>query len=321
MATALKSERVTPADELRQLLSRSEERLINLSDAASVAELYTWLDQIAGLLPGIVAGGGDVRSEEARWQSLQERLQNRAARVMRAWQGSAALAAARQAAAPPEANWWWWLDQMIARQRQRRLRRGAVVALGALAVLAAAVFVLQRLFPVDPVQRAAYRLQLQAETQLSNGDLAAAYDSLNRAVEVDAADFRVWILHGVVADALGDSATAGDSWQQARALLAGAELPFLIERGLSFVRTQQPRRAIADLEAAIALDPNSAQAHLVLGSALEADGRLRDGLAAYERAAELAEAADNSQLLVLARVQIANLLPRLQAEALPSVQP
>lgn len=321
MAVALKSERLTPADELRQLLSRSEERLINLSGPDSVAELYAWLDQIASLLPEIRARGADIRSEEGRWQSLQERVQNRAKRVMRAWRGGAALAAARRAADPPEANWWWWIDQRIAQQRQRRLRRGAVTALATLAALAAVAFLLQRLFPVDPTQRAAYRLQLQAETELNNGAVAAAYDTLSQALEVDADNFRVWVLHGAVADVLGDSSTAGASWQQARQLLAGNELPFLIERGVAFLRTQQTGRAIADLEAAVALDPSSAQAHLVLGSALEADGRLRDGLAAYERAAELAEAANQAELIVLARVQMANLMPRLQAESLPTSQP
>jgi tetratricopeptide (TPR) repeat protein len=321
MATALRNDRMTPADELRQLLSRSEDRLINLSDSASVAELYTWLDQVASLMPVLRAAGGDVRSEEARWQSLQERVQNRATRVMRAWRSSAVLAAARQAAAPPEANWWWWIDQMIARQRQRRLRRGAGIVLAVLAALAAASFVFQRLFPVDPVQRAAYRLQLQAETELNFGNTVAAYETLSRVLEIDATNFRMWILHGAVADLLGDSMTADHSWQQARSLLADAELPFLIERGMSFVRTQQPDRAITDLEAAIAIDPGSAQAHLVLGSALEAVGRLRDGLAAYERAADLAEAANNPELVVLARVQAANLIPRLQAESAPSSQP
>jgi hypothetical protein len=123
MAIAPNTGRVTPADDLRQLLSQSEERLINLSDQTSAADLYSRLDQIADLMPQIQARGGDMRAEEARWQSLQERIEARGPRVLRAWQGSARLAAARQAAKPDPARWWGWIDQKVAERRRRRLWR------------------------------------------------------------------------------------------------------------------------------------------------------------------------------------------------------
>ncbi len=321
MAVAFKSGPLTPADELRQLLSKCEDRLINLSGTASVAELYGWLDQIAALWPPILATGADVRAEQARWQSLQERMAARAAKVLQAWQGRDQLAAARVAENPAEANWWWWIDRRVAEQRRRRLRRGAVAVLVAIVVLAVAALVLPRLFPVDPVVREAYRLQLRAESEMAGGDVAAGYRTLSQAIDVDPNDPNLLILHGAAADILGESETAAQSWQQARTLLGGDEVQFLTQRGLSYTRLGRSDLAIADLETATALDPEAPRAHLVLGSALEEAGRLRDALAAYERAADLAEAAGSTELVVMTRVQIANLLPRLQPEIPSTPQP
>jgi Tfp pilus assembly protein PilF len=319
MAIALAAGRVTVADDLRQLLSQSEDRLINLTDRTSAAELYSRLDQIAALMPQIRAIGGDMRAEEARWQSLQERIQARGPQVLRAWQGSVHLDAARQAANPDETRWWWWIDQRVAAQRQRRLRRIGGVALGLLAIVAAAAIVLPRLFPVDPVVRDSYRLQLRAETALANGDIAGGYQALSEAIAIDPGNPSLLILHGVLAEHQGDPAAAEQSWQRARSRLDGDEAQFLTERGLSFLRVQQVDRAIDDLQAAVALDPTSAHAHLVLGSALEAKGRHQEAFSAYQQAADLADAAGSAELVVTARTQMANLMQRLQA--LPQTTP
>lgn len=313
MAVAPTTGRVTPADDLRQLLSQSEERLINLTDPVSAAELYSRLDQITDLLPQLQARGGDIRAEEARWQSLQERLATRGSRVLRAWQGSSRLAAARQVANPAADRWWWWIDQKVAKQRQRKQRRIAGVALALLAIVAIAAFALPRFFPVDPVVRQSYRLQLRAETALANLDLAEGYEALNQAIVIDPTNVNLLILHGVVADVQGDLAAAEQSWQRARSLLFGDEARFFTERGQSYLRAQQAVKAIDDLQAAIALDPASARAHLVLGGALEAEGRYQEALSAYQQASDLADAAGNAELTVMARAQIANLFPRIQA--------
>jgi tetratricopeptide (TPR) repeat protein len=321
MAVSGSAGRVTATDDLRELLSQSEARLITLSGAASVAELYGWLDQIANLLPQIQATGANIRPEEARWQSLEERIRSRSTKVLRAWQGNSRLEAARQAVRPAESHWWWWIDRMVSDARQRRLRRLAGITVAALLIIVVASLVLQRLFPVDPVVRESYRLQMQAEAALNNRDLAAAYQALTQAVEVDPESASLLILHGVVAYAQGDTAAADQSWQRARTLLDGDEAVFLTERGRSYLRVQQSDRAVEDLETALVLDPASARTHLLLGSALEAAGRLEEALAAYEQAASLADAAGNAELVVMARAQLANLIQRIPMAPSSSPQP
>jgi tetratricopeptide (TPR) repeat protein len=320
MATSPKSDRITPADDLRQLLAQCEDDLIKLADPAGAMELFRRFDQIDELLPQIQSTGADVRAEETRWQSLQERMLARAAQVVRAWQGSDRLAAARQAQNPPQSRWWWWIDQQVARRRRNRLRNAALAVLAAALLLVLANFLLSRLFPVDPAVRAAYRAQLQAEVALSGGDLAGSRQSLEQALAATPGDPALWVLHGVVANLQGDASTADQSWQQARDLL-GAEAPFLTERGLAYLRAGQLDAAVDDLAAAAALEPASARTQLALGNALESVGRYQEAVTAYEQAATLADASGNAELVATARVQLATALQRMQGAPAATPQP
>ncbi len=320
MATALKSDRITPADDLRQLLSQCEDGLIKLADLEGAKELFGWFDQIDELLPQIQATGADVRAEETRWRSLQERMLARAPQVIGAWQGGAALAAARQAQNPPENRWWWWIDQHVARRKRNRLRNAAIAVLAAALLIVLASFALSRLFPVDPAVRLAYRAQLQAEVALSSGDLAGSLQSLEQAMAATPDDPALLVLYGVVASLQGDTAAADQSWQRARALI-GAEAPFLTERGLAYLRAGRLEAAADDLAAAAALDPGSARTQLALGNALEAIGRYPEAATAYEQAAALADASGNAELVATARVQLATLLQRMQSVPVTTPQP
>lgn len=321
MAIALTEEQITPADALRQLLARGEDGLIQLTDAASAAAFFDVLDQIAALLPQMEAAGADLRAESARWQGLQERLLTRGDRVLAAWQGAGALVAARQARNPAPELWWWWIDQWLAERRRARRRRTGGILLAVVAVVALAAFAISRLFPGDPAMRAAYRLRLQAESALSTGGLAHSAEALQQAIQTTPDDPDLLILYGVVAQELGDAAAAEQAWQQARELLGGAEASFLTDRGLAYLQAQRPEAALADLEEAVRLDPTSARAHLLVGSALETVGRVPEALAAFEQAATLAGAAGNAELVAVARVQAANLMQRMQVSPPTTPQP
>lgn len=321
MAVALQTERVTPADELRHLLARCEDGLINLTGPASAAELFDALDQIAELLPQIEATGADLRAESARWQGLQERLLARGQQILRAWQDKQRLVDARQARGPAAERWWWWIDQHVAERRRSKRRRAAAMIAAGILLLALVSLLLSRLFPADPAMRAAYRLRLAAESALAGGDVAGSLPLLQQAVQETPDDPSLLILYGAVADAQGDASAAEQAWGQARELLQGAEAPFLVERGLAFLRLQQVERALADLHAAAEIDPASARAQLALGNAFEAAGRLQEAIAAYEQAAVLAEAAGTPELTATARVQMATLLQRMQMAPPMTPQP
>lgn len=320
MAIAQPTEPITSADELRGLLARSEDRLVALTDAASAAELFGWLDTLAVQWPQVAASGADLRAEQARWQGLQARLLSRGSAVMQAWGGRAALAQARQGVQPAPEHWWWNLDQHLAEQRRRRLLSGAGLAVLALLVIAASVFVLQRLFPVDAAARAGVRLTAQAEDALTDGDFAAAYPPLTEAITAAPNDAYVWALYGVVARQMNDAAAAETAWQQARALL-GDEVSFFDTRGTAYLRANLPAPALDDLQQAVMLNPAHGRSYVLMGMALDALGRQQEALQAYEQGGSLADAAGDATTTAFARVQQADLIRRMAAAPPATVQP
>ncbi|MEJ5200478.1 MAG: hypothetical protein WHX53_16280, partial [Anaerolineae bacterium] len=68
MARAIRDEHLTPADELRELLTRCEKQLPNLKGSREqAAELLFQMDRIAELWPQVEALGADLRPEAGRW--------------------------------------------------------------------------------------------------------------------------------------------------------------------------------------------------------------------------------------------------------------
>jgi tetratricopeptide (TPR) repeat protein len=319
MAISVKSGPMTDADELRELLSRSEERVVRPESRQGVLELFAWLDTMAGLWPGLRAGGADLRAEWTRWEGVQSQVRQRGSRLLAAAGGARSLAEARRQAQPDESHWWWWLDEIVARDRRRRTFRvtGILAALVALILLGVAAF--NALFPVDPQVKEAYRLRTSAETALADEDRAQALPYLAQAVQVTPDDASLQILYGTVAYSLEDETTAQAAWDRGRSLMDD-EASFLVERGRTFVQVNLPERAIADEEAALRLDPQSAAAYFVLGLAYELAGNRSQALDAYSQASELASDTD-PQLTVLARTRMATLLQQLDTGAVPEATP
>jgi hypothetical protein len=77
---------------------------------------------------------------------------------------------------------------------------------------------------------------------------------------------------------------------------------------------------LVDARAAIAIDPNNAQAYLALGSGQEMKGQISDALQSLQTAANLAAASNNTQLEALAKVRLATLMQSAPVFA-PSPQP
>lgn len=320
MAIAVKSGTMTPADELRGLLSRSEERVVTPGGVERVRELFGWLDQIADLWPILESSGVDLRAERVRWDSLQGAVRQRAPRLLREWQGPQSLVEARQSVRPEQSHWWWWIDQAVSQDRQRRLIKGLAITAAVVGVVALGAFLLAKLFPVDPKVRETYRLQTEAEAALMNGDLPKAGEFLRQAVAISPEDVTLQIAQGAVAETLGDQKIAEEAWAQARSLLSGDEARFLTLRGRSYLQVNQPQKAIEDELAALAIDPNSALAYFALGGGYEMTDQMQQALDAYTKASELATDSD-PQLTVLAKTRMGALMQRIPYAATAAPEP
>lgn len=310
MAFAVNTGTQTPADEMRMLLALSENRLVKLAGRESAGEFYAGLDRLIEVWPIVQETGVDLRGEQSRWETLQAQLKQRGPRVLAAWGGRQALAAARADVSPEKSRWWWWLDQTVAEQRRRRILKATGIVFTLIAIAALALFLFDRLLPVDEAVQAAYKLRTDAESAMLAGDYASALESMQQAVQVRPEDASQRILAGVLAEHLGDASTADLSWDAARVLLQGKEAEFLMQRGMAYGQTRQFEKAIEDELAALALDPAMARAYLYLGVAYEGQNKIPEAVDAYTRVSELAGDAD-PELTILARTRLATLLQRV----------
>jgi len=84
MARSLQSGQVTPADELRELLSTSEKLVASVrGSGAGVLVLLENMDRLSELWPELEAAGVDLRPEAGRWETLQATVRRNGRRLVR----------------------------------------------------------------------------------------------------------------------------------------------------------------------------------------------------------------------------------------------
>ena len=83
-------------------------------------------------------------------------------------------------------------------------------------------------------------------------------------------------------------------------------VPVLLSLGDAYLEADQPRSALAPLESAARLDPNSGRAHLLLGTTYHSLGRVGEAAKAYRRYLELEPSSEFARDV---KVILANLVP------------
>ncbi len=311
MAQAIKSVNVTPADELRDLLTLNEKRVVDLrGQGAKALDLLLDLDRIVEMWPQLEAQGVDLRPELGRWETLQAAVQSRGAVLVQEMRAAGGLSAVRRQQHPGgAAGKWWFLAEQVRAQRMRRWRRAGIIFASSVTVVGLLyVLVFHVLFPVDPNVRAAYNAQSAGERKLATeGDLVGALADFRRVTELMPDDPTSWLRVGCTLLRLGDAAGAAENFRQAEVLVADG-VAFRLFRAPICQSLGVLDVAEADLRAVIADDPENATAYYYLSVILEQRGVLAEALAAVERAAELADASGDTQLVALARFRMGMLM-------------
>lgn len=310
MARSIPSRHRTPADELRLLLDESEKRAVSVRNAGpdDTRELLEWLDRIHRLFPELEAGGVDLAPERGRWQAVQGKVRSNASNIRRELASLGGLSTLRseRVTTPAQELWWWWLDEAARESTRKRIRNTSVAVIVIIGLLIGGRWLMNRFFPVDPLVLEAYTQTSEAERQLEAGAYAAAISHYEaaRAAMPDDANTLAWLamlyeiteqpeqaaaITAELQAAVGDSLTS--------ALLAD-----------SFTRIGQMERGLELAQAAIADDPDNAQAHLAEGGAYEALGRFGEAILSYERASILAETEGNHYLQAIARIRMGQLM-------------
>lgn len=315
MAQLAHLEQVTPADELRNLLTLVEKRLANVrgSGGEFARALLDELDRIAALWPQLEAQGMDLRPEAGRWATIQQTALHKAGPVLAELKSLGGIEHLRRVAHPQGTDALWWNLDAYTRQRQSRIMRRALLAAAGVVVVGVGLYFLLRfLFPVDPgVQEAVRRVAAGEQLVSQGGNFAAALAEFEAAAQATPDDPDVWLRVGAARGQAGDATAAQEAFDRARQL-SSSDLDFFRARAAAYLALGLVDPADADLQAALGLKPDDAQSWYLLANVFEARGQLQDAVAALEKADEYASETDQAELTAMARFRMGILMQQMQ---------
>jgi tetratricopeptide (TPR) repeat protein len=324
MARALHDYRLTPADELRDLLAESEKLLAHglRGDSSNALQILRNMDRIGALWPELEAVGVDLRAEAGRWESLQSAVRGNPSRISRPLGRLGGLPALRNEAHPDgQAAWWWYLDRQVAARRRSRLQRIGIIGLSLVAVLVAAGLLLRTFFPVDPrVQEASGKIMDGQSKIQFEGDYRGALPLFQEASALTPDDSEAWLWLGAVQQKLGESQASAESFRRAGELLPDAT-DFHAQRATVYLALGMLDEAGSEVNAVLAADPENPQATMILAGVYDGRGQYADAVEALQRAADFADKRNQPQISATARYQMGFLLQRIPLAPQPTPTP
>jgi Flp pilus assembly protein TadD len=313
MAHAVESRADTPVNALRDLLDKAERELPVLS-SSSIESYLVRMDEIAALFDELGADT-ELRTEETRWQDLQQRLTARAGDVVKFAGAAGGMAALRRAHPPAEAP-WWHLDAHVAERRARTLKRTLVTLAVIGAVLLAVAFIYQRFLAPPPEVVQLYETLSQVERYAMDRNWPEALTTAETllATRPDEPELLLWA--GVIAEQLGDDGKAQGYLDRARQQM-GDPLRFWTALGMRRMQAGDIDGAEAASLAALEVNAEEPQVYFILANVAEARGQVPEAVTFYERAAALADET-NPQMAVVSKVRMGMLMQQLIPPGTPA---
>jgi tetratricopeptide (TPR) repeat protein len=290
------------ADKLRDQIDECEKSLAAL-DASTARKLMLDANMAHRTLEELTGAGADMRGEEARLQSVDDRIIKKARTIVTLLGGRQALAALREQTAPGTTGRWWMLDHELDLARQRLLKRIATF-IGVIVVILIAGYIARPvLFPPDPVGDA-----INAATNaLYKQDMTAVQAAIDEGLTQVPTSTELLIWKGYLYEKAGDQQAADASYDLALTS-AGSDKEFLLQRSMDFMRLGEYARVVTDTTTIIQKYPDSAEGYYMRASGYEGQGERELAMADLEKCGELAQAAGNDSLYAQSRVRLATLM-------------
>jgi tetratricopeptide (TPR) repeat protein len=308
-----RQQKLSPGDEIRAGLSQLETQLAQAKtlSRAEAVELLKAFDRTYDLLAEYARQTPNpYPAEMSRFETAKHTAERHASDLLRAIGGAQALQEERQPVSPEPERSWWNIDGIVEEKRktlQKRIGRGAAVA-AAVIVIVVGVYK-AFLEPPESVKQTVSH-SYQADDLIFEGDLEGALDEVEIALSYSPDSLELLVKKGVLLEALG---------KQVREASVDEE-SFLIERGFAYLSLQKPEAALADAEAVLAINPESAQGLFIAGACYETLGDITSALDAYEKAAAAAEKEGDFTMVATIRMRTASLLdsgPIIEPTATP----
>jgi cytochrome c-type biogenesis protein CcmH/NrfG len=323
MAQSVRTGQVTPADELRDLLSLSEKRLANVRGGGSQAalDLLLDLDRIAVLWPELESQGVDLRPEAGRWATVEKTVYQKASRLLAELKPLGGIEKLRAEHHPEGTDApWWRIDAYVREHNRLRTRRFVLIGIVVVVAGISLYYILRLLFPVDPkVQESVRRIGSGEQLAQQKGDFAAALAEFEAAAQATPDEADVWLRVGAAREQLGDAKGAQEAFDRARSLSA-SQLDFLRAQGSAYLALNLIDPADRALQAALKVKYDDAQSWYLLASVFESRRQISEAIDALGKAGQYAEETQQNELTAMARYRMGMLMQQQQLSP-PTMEP
>ncbi len=251
--------------------------------------------------------GLDLRAERTRIETVDNMLMAKAGVMARALQGLSPAAEARRQERPPDERWWWHLDSIWAERLRKRIIRYSIIAAVTVLLVVGFDYVMTRLSGQSPTEREAQSHISAGEQQMYAGNITEAIAEYEQAAALMPEALDPPVMLGALYELQGDAARGLESKRRA-ATLAPDEPTYWLKLAQAYAIVGRSEDALALANGAIQQKPELAQAYLIRGGIYEAQNKVNEAVADFEKCAELAGAQDQEALYVVARTRLGMLM-------------
>lgn len=280
---------------------------IGMNSAEQAFSLLHGLDAMEDQIKTLEPGSQSRFQVETQFGGIVAVLHSEAGRFIRDLGGIQALVNEREKTNPPEDHSWWYLDRLILERSRSSLRRAMIISAIVLGVFAVVVIVYKTFLAPDPIVVEVYGREQNAKEAIANKEMATALSEVNQGLQVSPRDPVLLIMKGVLLENAGEKNQAAQLFDQAKQVIPSQE-DFYLERGQDYSLLNEPDKALADVQAALNLNPNSATAYLLAGQIHETLQKYQEAIDDYNKAFDAAEKSKKTELAALARTRLAMLL-------------
>ena len=274
------------------------------------------LDNIEQMFDRLEAEGGDLRPEQARWESILRRISTRPNSIASPAAAAGGMARLRKRN-PPAESFWWEVEKLVAARRRRdMLRMGAW--LGAILIAIGLVYlVVTVIFPPDP----AAVLLVQTQSEIDQLVLEERWEEALAAVKTaqeslpDSPELLAW--EAVLSERLGNQAHAETLLSRLTTLLPDQPTGLWILVGNDRLQAGDFDGAEAAAQRALEFDAESARAVFLLANVADLRGDRGRAIELFDETYALAEE-NEPQLAVIAKVRLGELLQQFGAVGPPT---
>jgi len=277
--------------QLRRALDKAEPLALVFHESPDGAQqLIALVDHINTLSTQCEAAGYDIAAEQVRVAALNSRVKRSARRILQSLTTS-------QAAAPGSIS--AELDALVQQQQQIRRMRLIRIAL----IIATVVAIVWYVVATTPPSADTTAI-LNA---ITDDDYGRAYQLAQQEAATYPHDLESQIWLSVLAEYHGDSTTATQAWQRARAINP-LNATTVYMRGNNRTLTKQFALATADANQLLSNTVTRPEGLFLQASIAEAQGDVTQAIAFMRQAADAADAANRGEFAVLIRIRMGGLM-------------